>query len=144
MQPGQTLFLGCVGIALMRLCLPTVQVSQSEDFGSVVGEETMAEEQQVEFSGISGTPGTSRRQILAAQFECYLKIIKTPERTDPGDGAAQLLNASHVIRHKSLVFAARHSIRFFFKVFILSLLPQCYKHVSLSCGQSLLCCLSFK
>lgn len=46
----------------------------------------MTEEQQGDFSGISGTPGTSRKQILAAQFECYLKIITEPPRTDAGDG----------------------------------------------------------
>lgn len=58
--------------------------TEYEDVGLLAAEETMTEEQQVDFSGISGPPGMSRRQILAAQFECYLKIITEPPRTDAG------------------------------------------------------------
>lgn len=62
------------------------QVSQSEDVGSVVTVETTMEEQQQEnISDISSQLGKSRYQILAAQFECYLKIIHDPPRTEEGD-----------------------------------------------------------
>lgn len=42
-------------------------------------------EQQENFSDISIPLGMSRQQILAAQFECYLKIIHDPPRTEEGD-----------------------------------------------------------
>lgn len=86
MQPCRHFLLNAVGSSLIGLRLLTLLVSQYEDVGLLAAEETMTEEQQVDFSGISGPPGMSRRQILAAQFECYLKIIKEPPRTDAGDG----------------------------------------------------------
>lgn len=75
-----------MGLPLIRLSLPTLQVSQYEDVVSVGAEETMATEQQEDFSGTPGSPTKSRKEILAAQFECYLKIIAEPPRTDAGDG----------------------------------------------------------
>lgn len=63
----------------------TPQVSQSEDVGSVVADEDAATDQQQNLSSISTVPGTSRHQILAAQYECYLKIIHEPPRIDEGD-----------------------------------------------------------
>lgn len=44
-----------------------------------------AEEQEENFNDISNGLGTSRLQILAAQFECYLKIIHDPPFTEEGD-----------------------------------------------------------
>lgn len=64
-------------------------MSQAEDVGSAVGMEKM--EQQQNFSDISALLGKSHRQILAAQFECYLKIIHDPPRTEKGDKAASIV-----------------------------------------------------
>ncbi|KAG7519226.1 hypothetical protein JOB18_004261 [Solea senegalensis] len=60
------------------------EVSQAEDVGSVVVVEKEVHGQQENFSDISTVLGTTRHQILAAQFECYLKIISDPPRTDEG------------------------------------------------------------
>lgn len=60
-------------------------MSQSEDVGSMVAVEKAVENQQENFSDISTVLGKSRHQILAAQYECYLKIIHDPPRTDEGD-----------------------------------------------------------
>lgn len=46
--------------------------------------ENEVSEQQENFSDISAVLGTTRHQILAAQFECYLKIISDPPRTEEG------------------------------------------------------------
>lgn len=48
--------------------------------------EPPAEDQQIQtnFTDISSVLGNSRHQILAAQFECYLKIIHDPPYTEPG------------------------------------------------------------
>uniref|UniRef100_A0A3Q3XHU7 Calcitonin gene-related peptide type 1 receptor n=1 Tax=Mola mola TaxID=94237 RepID=A0A3Q3XHU7_MOLML len=59
-------------------------VSQSEDVGSVVTTEIVMEELQKNFSDISALLGPTRHQILAAQFECYLKIIRDPPWKDEG------------------------------------------------------------
>nr|XP_046253050.1 calcitonin gene-related peptide type 1 receptor [Scatophagus argus] len=61
-----------------------IEVSQSEDVGSMVAVEKVMEDQQGNFSDISTLAGESRREILAAQFECYLKIIHDPPRTEDG------------------------------------------------------------
>lgn len=61
------------------------QVSQSEDVGSMVAVEMLDEDQQFNFSDISTVLGKSRHQIMAAQFECYLKIIHDPPHTEEGD-----------------------------------------------------------
>lgn len=66
-----------------------LQVSQSEDVGSAAAEEKMLEGQQQDPSNISNHLGMSSRQILAAQFECYLKIITDPPRTE-GDERLRL------------------------------------------------------
>ncbi|XP_034731528.1 calcitonin gene-related peptide type 1 receptor isoform X1 [Etheostoma cragini] len=60
------------------------QVSQSEDVGPMVAGEKLVENQQENMSDISNVLGKSRHQILAAQFECYLKIIHDPPRTEEG------------------------------------------------------------
>lgn len=63
---------------------PSVQVSQFQDVELLVtAEET--EEMQENFSEIAVLPGDSRRQILAAQFECYLRMITDPPRTEEGE-----------------------------------------------------------
>lgn len=51
----------------------------------MVAVEKAVEVQQENFSDISTVLGKSRHQILAAQFECYLKIIHDPLRTEEGD-----------------------------------------------------------
>lgn len=57
-----------------------LQVSQSEDVGSAAADAKM-EEQQEDLDNISSQLKVSSQQILAAQFECYLKIISDPPRT---------------------------------------------------------------
>ncbi len=68
-----------------------VQVSHSEDVGSTVAVEEGEEEQNKNFSDISTVLGNSRRDILAAQFECYLKIIHDPPRTEEGTKAVPIV-----------------------------------------------------
>lgn len=63
-------------------CLMILQVSQSEDLGSEAAEEKMLEGQQEDLDNISSQLKVSSLQILAAQFECYLKIISDPPRTE--------------------------------------------------------------
>ncbi|XP_073326025.1 calcitonin gene-related peptide type 1 receptor isoform X2 [Pagrus major] len=67
---------------IVALALGT-EVSQSEDVGSMLAVDK-AEEQEENFSDISTVLGMSRQQILAAQFECYLKIIHDPPLTEEG------------------------------------------------------------
>lgn len=59
-------------------------MSQSEDVGSMLAV-NKAEEQEENFNDMAYVLGTSRLQILAAQFECYLKIIHDPPFTEEGD-----------------------------------------------------------
>ncbi|XP_020491646.1 calcitonin gene-related peptide type 1 receptor isoform X1 [Labrus bergylta] len=66
---------------IVALALGT-EVSRSEDVGTTGAVGTTLEEQNI--SNVSKAPGMSRQQILAAQFECYLKIIRDPPRTDDG------------------------------------------------------------
>lgn len=66
-------------------------MSQSEDVGSMVAVVKSAEEQQENFGNMSTVLGSSRHQILAAQFECYLKIIHDPPRTEEGDKTAPIV-----------------------------------------------------
>lgn len=65
---------------VVTLALGT-EVSRSQDVGSLVEDE---EEVDKEETGISTVMGQSRPQILAAQFECYLKIIHDPPRNEEG------------------------------------------------------------
>lgn len=64
------------------------QVSRSEDVGSVVSVSEEEEVQAENYSDALDVLGTSRVHILAAQFECYLKIISDPPRAEEGDRAA--------------------------------------------------------
>ncbi|KAM9351116.1 calcitonin gene-related peptide type 1 receptor [Symphorus nematophorus] len=68
---------------IVALALGT-EVSRCEDVGSMAFVEEMVEEQQDNYSDMSAVFGKSRHQILAAQFECYLKIIHDPPRTEEG------------------------------------------------------------
>ncbi|KAE8293134.1 Calcitonin gene-related peptide type 1 receptor [Larimichthys crocea] len=68
---------------IVALTLGT-EVSQAEDVGSMGAVEMLDEEQLYNFSDISSVLGKSRHQIMAAQFECYLKIIHDPPRTEEG------------------------------------------------------------
>ncbi|KAI9531215.1 hypothetical protein NQZ68_000710 [Dissostichus eleginoides] len=65
---------------VVALALGT-EVSQSEDVATIANG---SEVQPENFSDISTVLGKSRHQILAAQFECYLKIIHDPPRTEEG------------------------------------------------------------
>ncbi|XP_047226967.1 calcitonin gene-related peptide type 1 receptor isoform X3 [Girardinichthys multiradiatus] len=62
------------------------EVSLPQDVGSVDTTENPAKDLQVNFSyaDLSSLYGNSKAQILAAQFECYLKMIHEPLRTDEG------------------------------------------------------------
>lgn len=66
------------------LCLNdhAAQVSQPPD---VVTLEWTELELQENFSDISAVIGNARRMILAAQFECYLKIIHDPPWSEAGN-----------------------------------------------------------
>ncbi|XP_037135459.1 calcitonin gene-related peptide type 1 receptor isoform X1 [Syngnathus acus] len=44
-----------------------------------------ADDQQENLGNISTVLGTTRHEILAAQFECYLKIIRDPPRAEEGN-----------------------------------------------------------
>ncbi|XP_054464853.1 calcitonin gene-related peptide type 1 receptor [Anoplopoma fimbria] len=68
---------------IVALALGT-EVSQCEDVGSTVTVEKPLDKQQDNYSDIS-TVGKSRHKILAAQYECYLKIISDPPRTEEGN-----------------------------------------------------------
>ncbi|KAI4824171.1 hypothetical protein KUCAC02_012707 [Chaenocephalus aceratus] len=57
------------------------EVSQSEDVATIANGSVVPQDK---FSDISTVLGKSRHQILAAQFECYLKIIHDPQRTEEG------------------------------------------------------------
>ncbi|KAM3872190.1 calcitonin gene-related peptide type 1 receptor-like [Diretmus argenteus] len=76
-----------VGLSLLVVLTLGAEVSQCEDVGSMVSVEEAAEEEKKEEASsdnISSVLGRSRGQILAAQFECYLKIIHDPPRTEDG------------------------------------------------------------
>ncbi|XP_024915152.1 calcitonin gene-related peptide type 1 receptor [Cynoglossus semilaevis] len=60
------------------------ELALSEDVEPMDVVENEVSEQQENFSDISAVLGTTRHQILAAQFECYLKIISDPPRTEEG------------------------------------------------------------
>ncbi|XP_061592799.1 calcitonin gene-related peptide type 1 receptor-like [Cololabis saira] len=60
------------------------EVSRCQDVESVATVENAAEEPQENFSDISAVLGNARRQILAAQFECYMKIIHDPHQMEEG------------------------------------------------------------
>lgn len=53
--------------------------------------EKAMEKQQENFSDTPDQLGKSRHQILAAQFECYLKTIHDPPRTEEGDKTASIV-----------------------------------------------------
>ncbi|KAM9855181.1 calcitonin gene-related peptide type 1 receptor [Aulostomus maculatus] len=61
------------------------EVSQSEDVGSLLAVEITEEDQLKNYSGNANALRMSEHQILAAQFECYLKIIHDPPRTEEGN-----------------------------------------------------------
>lgn len=71
----------------------TTQVSHSQD-GFLAADEK-AEEEQENFSDISSVLGNSRHQILAAQFECYLKIIHDPPWIEEGDKTEPIVHIIH-------------------------------------------------
>ncbi|CAN9515850.1 unnamed protein product [Ophioblennius macclurei] len=58
--------------------------TESQEVGSLVALDEDVVKEQENFSDISTVLGKSRLQILAAQFECYLKIIHDPPRTEDG------------------------------------------------------------
>lgn len=72
-----------VSIIAVQL-LFSAEVCLCEDASFTV--EPPVEEQQIQtnFTDISSVLGNSRHQILAAQFECYLKIIHDPPYTEQG------------------------------------------------------------
>lgn len=69
-------------ILVLSLVIAQARGSEPQDEGSVVA---VRVEEEENFSDISTVLGKSRRQILAAQFECYLKIIHDPPRTEEGN-----------------------------------------------------------
>uniref|UniRef100_A0A1A8J1F2 Calcitonin receptor n=2 Tax=Nothobranchius kuhntae TaxID=321403 RepID=A0A1A8J1F2_NOTKU len=64
-------------------CSLGTKVSQSQDVEPSAAAEK-PEEMQENFSDLSVLLGDARRQILASQFECYLRMINDPPRTDEG------------------------------------------------------------
>uniref|UniRef100_A0A8D2ZZX9 Calcitonin receptor n=2 Tax=Scophthalmus maximus TaxID=52904 RepID=A0A8D2ZZX9_SCOMX len=61
------------------------EVSQSEHVGLGAAAEKAVHGQQENFSDTSTVLGKSQHQILAAQYECYLKIIYDPPRAEEGN-----------------------------------------------------------
>ncbi|XP_071379404.1 calcitonin gene-related peptide type 1 receptor [Centroberyx affinis] len=72
-----------LALSLLVVLALGAEVSQCEDVGSVVAVEEAVEEQKKETSS-DNMSSVSRLQILAAQFECYLKIIHDPARAEEG------------------------------------------------------------
>ncbi|XP_019945091.2 calcitonin gene-related peptide type 1 receptor [Paralichthys olivaceus] len=70
-------------LSLLVVLVLGTEVSQCEDVESVAAVETGVPIQQ-ENSSSSTVLGKSQHQILAAQFECYLKIIYEPPRNKTG------------------------------------------------------------
>lgn len=70
-------------------------MSQAEDVWPPGDVENSSEDQQHNFSDISAILGNSRHQILAAQYECYLKIIHDPPRTDDGESIVTIVPFTH-------------------------------------------------
>ncbi|XP_043954713.1 calcitonin gene-related peptide type 1 receptor isoform X1 [Gambusia affinis] len=60
------------------------EVSVPQDVGSLDPTEMPADEADFSNDDLSSLYGNSRPQILLAQFECYLKMIHEPLRTDEG------------------------------------------------------------
>ncbi|XP_062247343.1 calcitonin gene-related peptide type 1 receptor [Platichthys flesus] len=71
-------------LSLIVVLVLETEVSQCEDVGSVAADETGLTIHQENISDISSVLGTSRYQILAAQYECYLKIIYDPPPPEKG------------------------------------------------------------
>ncbi|KAM6924928.1 calcitonin gene-related peptide type 1 receptor-like [Xenentodon cancila] len=71
-------------LSLVAVLTLGAEVSQCQDVESVGTVEKTTEEPQENFSDISAILGNARRQILAAQFECYLKIIRDPPQMEEG------------------------------------------------------------
>ncbi|XP_026189224.1 calcitonin gene-related peptide type 1 receptor [Mastacembelus armatus] len=67
-------------LSLTIVLVLSTEVSQSED----VAVEKAVDGQQENFSDISTVVGKTRHHILAAQFECYLKIIHDPPHAGEG------------------------------------------------------------
>lgn len=72
-----------------------MQVSQSQDAGSMVADEKPVEDQQENYSETSMVLGKARSQILAAQFECYLKMIHDPPHAEEGDKTVLIVISFH-------------------------------------------------
>lgn len=85
----------------MNLADYILQVAQCEDVEYMTADELPLQDQQENVGNISTVPGMSRHQILAAQFECYLKIIHDPPRAEEGDFSAQYL-LNHLISSKPI------------------------------------------
>lgn len=62
----------------------TTQVSLPQEEASLDTTENPTEA-HFEANDVASKYGNARRDILAAQFECYLKIIHEPLRTDEGE-----------------------------------------------------------
>ncbi|XP_074538021.1 calcitonin gene-related peptide type 1 receptor isoform X1 [Halichoeres trimaculatus] len=60
------------------------EVSLTQDVWSEAAVEKVLERQQQNISEIPDMPEKSRREILAAQFECYLRIINEPKHIEEG------------------------------------------------------------
>ncbi|XP_034029186.1 calcitonin gene-related peptide type 1 receptor [Thalassophryne amazonica] len=73
-------------LSLIVVLVLSPEMCWCEDVGSTEAVEKEVEEQQQEetFSDMSSVLGKSRQQILAAQFECYLKIIDDPPYKEEG------------------------------------------------------------
>lgn len=66
-------------------------MSQSEGVGVTVAVEKVMEKKQENFSDTPDQLRKTRHHILAAQFECYLKIIHDPPRTEEGGKTASIV-----------------------------------------------------
>ncbi|XP_072305651.1 calcitonin gene-related peptide type 1 receptor [Eucyclogobius newberryi] len=71
-------------LSIVAVFLLRHEVCHCEDASFTVETPVEEEQMQTNFTDISTVLGNSRHQILAAQFECYLKIIHDPPYTEQG------------------------------------------------------------
>ncbi|XP_007578094.1 calcitonin gene-related peptide type 1 receptor-like [Poecilia formosa] len=73
-----------LALSLVAALALGTEVSVPQDVGSLDTAEKPADEADFSYVDLASLYGNSRPQILRAQYECYLKMIHEPLRTDEG------------------------------------------------------------
>ncbi|XP_077585439.1 calcitonin gene-related peptide type 1 receptor [Stigmatopora nigra] len=84
-QPLKSAMWRTTTVSLLFALLLNSEVAQCQDVGSREGDDFSLQDQMENLADMSSAPGTKSPQILAAQFECYLKIIHDPPRHEEGN-----------------------------------------------------------